>query len=408
MVHNRPMARSSPPRIARDHVVRLWFHRQGLARPRGSEPLSEAALADHLERTGALQLDSVNVVDRAHYLTLWSRYDAYDREALDEWVYNGRVAYEYWGHEASVLPLSHLPVSRRRMRRFPGRWQEKSWWPRFTTSTASRRRVLRRLRSEGPLESAHFERRPDEDEGDPFFLPKEDKRSLKLLWHAGRVAVAARRHFRCVYDLAERVYPEGPAASLSELEDSWLLVGLAGNGIATERHLTNYLTSPTLQAASRKRVIARNLERKRIVEVRVDGLAGPCYALPEHLEGLADLPEPQGTTLICPFDSFLFQRQRAEDLLDFSYRIEIYVPPPKRKFGYYVLPILHDGRLVGRLDPKLHRDRAVLEIKSLHLEPGFESTKTFERALGDTLADLAGFLGADDLELPRGWGARLS
>lgn len=407
MVQNLAMA-PSPPRIARDHVVRLWFARQGLARPRGTTPLSEAALADHLGRAGALQLDSVNVVDRAHYLTLWSRYGAYDRVALDGWVYGGRVAYEYWGHETSVLPLSHLPVSRRRMRRFPGRWEEKSWWSRFSTSTASRRRVLRRLRNEGPLESVHFERRPAEDAGDSFFLPKEDKRSLKLLWHAGRVAVAGRRHFRCVYDLAERVYPEGPAASLSELEDSWLLIGLAGNGIATERHLTNYLTSPTLKAAERKRVIARNLRRKRIVEVRVDGLAGPCYALPEHLENLENLPEPQGTTLLCPFDSFLFQRRRAEDLLDFSYRIEIYVPPTKRTFGYYALPILHDGKLVGRLDPKLHRDRGVLEIKSLHLEPGFQSTKKFERALSATLADFADFLGAEDLELPRGWGARLS
>ena len=108
-------------------------------------------------------------------------------------------------------------------------------------------------------------------------------------------------------------------------------------------------------------------------------------------------------TLICPFDSFLWQRKRAEQLLDFRYRVEIYVPPAKREFGYYVLPILHDGRLVGRLDPKLHRDRGELEIKAIYLEPGFERGTGFERMLGETLDSLRRFVAAERLTLPRGW-----
>ena len=234
-------------------------------------------------------------------------------------------------------------------------------------------------------------------------LPKEDKRSLKLLWHDGRVAVDCRRHFRCVYDLAERVYPETSPATPAEYEDSWLFVGLSGNGIAGERHLANYFTAPDLTAADRQRVIARNLKKGRIAEVRVAGISGPFYALPEHLDALDDLPEPHGTTLVCPFDSLLWQRQRAEDLLDFRYRIEIYVPPKKREYGYYVLPILHDGRLVGRLDPKTHRNRGTLEVKAVYLEEGFRRDRRFERELAAALHSLRQHVGAARLELPEGW-----
>ena len=195
--------------------------------------------------------------------------------------------------------------------------------------------------------------------------------------------------------------PDGPAATLAEYHDSWLLLGLSGCGIAPERHLVNYFTGPELNAAERRRTIARNLRKKRIVEVEVEGLRGPCYALPEHLDGIDRLPEPAGTTLICPFDSLLWQRKRAAELLDFRYTIEIYVPAAKRKYGYYVLPILHEGRLVGRLDPKLHRDRGVLEIRALHLEPNFVPGADFRARLEESMADLANFLGASDIRL---WG----
>lgn len=403
------MTRTSFPRIPLEQVVRLWLHRQGLATPRGSVELTPRSLTEHLERTGALQVDTINVVDRAHYLTLWSRFGTYDRERLDGWIYDDRIAYEYWGHEASILPISHLPLGLRRMRRFPPKsWSGKSWWSVYATSTASKRRVLKRLREEGPLESGDFEARddefgPDGPPGGSMAVPKEDKRSLKILWHGGRVAVERRRHFRCVYDLAERVYPEATPATPAEYEDSWLFSGLRGHGVASERHLANYFTAPALSARDRKRVIARNLKAGRIAEVRVESLREPFYALPEHLDALDGLPEPHGTTLVCPFDSLLWQRQRAEDLLDFRYRIEIYVPPKKREYGYYVLPILHDGRLVGRLDPKVHRDRGVLEVKALYLEDGFRRDRRFDGELASALHSLCEHVGAEDLKLPQGW-----
>lgn len=395
--------------LDRAEVVRLWLHRQGLASPRGAVRLGRRTLTEHLERTGALQLDSVNVVDRAHHLTLWSRFGVYDRGALERWVYGERTAYEYWGHEASLLPISHLPLGLRRMRRFPRpSWTERAWWSHWETSTASKRRVLKRLREQGPLEAVDFERRPDESaQGSLAWwampLPKEDKRSLKLLWHQGRVAVAARRHFRCVYDLAERVYPRVEPASTRELEDHWLLVGLSGNGVASESHLSGYFTTPTLSAADRRRVIRRNLATGRVVAGRVEGVRGTCYARPEDLEDLAAAPQAEGTTLLCPFDSLLWQRRRAEELLEFSYRLEIYVPPAKREFGYYAMPILHDGRLVGRLDPKLHRDRGELEVKALQLDPGVFRDRRLERGLAAALDSLARFVGAERVILPPAW-----
>ena len=399
-------------KVDRETVVRLWFHCQHLHRPRGATPLTPATFSDFLEQVGALQLDSINVLERAHYLTLWSRFGPYDREMLDTWIYEDRLAYEYWGHEASILPISHLPLGRCRMAAFPPEsWRNASWWTHYDTSDASQQRVLDRLRSEGALESMHVEktdrdraREKKQGNAKPVMpAPKEDKRSLQLLWHAGQVAVSGRTSFRRIYDLAERIYPATDRAQREAYHDSWLLQGLRGNGIASERDLTNYFTAPKLKAPERRAVIARNLKAGRILEVRIDSLSGRHFMLPEHVDRLTALDDPVGTTLVCPFDSLLWQRKRAEALLDFHYRIEIYVPPAKRTFGYYVLPILHDGRFVGRLDPKLHRDQDLLEIKALYLEEGFTRTTRFERELRETLHDLAHFVGARRLALPDDW-----
>lgn len=394
------MSRSPILKVTLQEAIRLWFNRQGMATPRGSHALTRETFVDLLERVGGLQLDSINVTERAHYLTLWSRFGTYDRAALDTWIYQDRVAYEYWGHEASVLPMSHLPLSRRRMRAFPPEsWQNAAWWARHETPAASKRRVLKRLRSEGALESVAFTKAVHKD------TAKEDKRSLQILWHAGKIAVSSRRHFRRSYDLAERVYPESEVASKAAYEDSWLFVGLKGYGIASEQHLINYFTAPKLKAPERKRVIERNLKQKKIIEVGIEGRPGHYYMLPEHQALLGTLNKPTGTTLVCPFDSLLWQRVRAEEWLNFKYRIEIYVPQQKREYGYYVLPILHDGRFVGRLDPKFHRVNWTLEIKALYLEEDFSRTDRFVRELREALHDLCTFLGATDLVAPQGWSA---
>lgn len=386
---------SDPVHVDPEWVRRVWFDRQGLTRPR-RHGLTRRRFVTHLSRTGALQLDSVNVVDRAHYLTLWSRFGAYDRRRVDGWAYRDRVCYEYWGHEASLLPAAHLPISRRAMRRFdPG-----DWWRANAPSRATFRRIKRRIREEGPLESADFT--SASTGGGSWWGWKEEKRGLEWLWRRGELAVSARRHFRRLYDLSERVYASREVASLTDYEDSWLMVGLSGNGVASERHLRNYFTSPTLKADRRRRVLARALKRGTVREVRVTGFHAPFYATPETLAARRP-PRPEGLTLVCPFDSLLWQRDRAEELLDFRYRVEIYVPPAKRVFGYYVLPILYDGRLVGRVDPKLERDTGTLVIRNAMTEAGFVRDARFDRAFGECVSDLAAFLGASRLRLPAPW-----
>jgi hypothetical protein len=259
-----------------------------------------------------------------------------------------------------------------------------------------------RIRAEGPLESADFEGEPRAS-GGSWWGWKLEKMALEWLYRRGKLAISERRSFRRVYDLAERIYPPGPTAAKRDYEDSWLLAGLAANGVAPERHLAGYLTAPRLPAPLRREVIARGLRRRRIVEVEVPGLKGPCFALPEMLDALPRLPPPRGTTLLCPFDSLLWQRMRAEELLDFRFRIEMYVPRLQRRFGYYVLPVLHEGRLVARLDVQRERASGRLHVHAMLLEKGFAPDAGFRRGLADCLTEMAAWLGADHLELPEPW-----
>lgn len=401
-----PLPKNKPV-LTRAEVVRLWLARQGLLQIESKAKLNKSRFVQHLENTGGLQIDSVNVIDRAHYLTLWSRFGAYNRNLVDKWVYKDRVAYEYWGHEASILPVSHLPFGKRRMRDFPPEsWKNASYWKHYLTSDASKNRVLKAIKNLGPLESNDFERsKLDEEQarilGWGSLIPKEDKRSLQLLWHSGKLAIHSRNHFRKVYDLAENIYPACRPATKNQYLDSWLLTGLKGCGVATESHLVNYFTGPNLKAPERRTVIDRNIKNKKVLEIEVQGDDSKWYATPESLEEMKNLPLPCGTTLICPFDSLLWQRKRAEDLLDFRYRVEIYVPEAKREHGYYVLPILHDGKLVGRLDPKLHRQESRLEIKNFSLEPNIKLIKSLRSKLKQSLESLAEFVNAKKLDLPR-------
>lgn len=392
-------------RFTRQQVVHHWLQCQGLSQVEQFRKLTKRSFVKHLESTGGLQVDSVNAVDRAHYLTLWSRFGKYDRAKLDGWIYRDRLAFEYWGHEASILPISHLPLSLRRMKRFPpDRWANASYWKDYQTSETSKRRVMKLIREQGPLESADFDKTTADHDNNKILgwgsvISKEDKRSLGLLWHAGKLAIRDRKHFRKFFDLAKNVYPaDVEAASLADYQDNWLLCGLAGSGIASLKHLDNYVTAPNLTAKERDSVLRRNLKNGRVREVEVEGFKQPFYGLESQLDMVSKAPEPTGTTLVCPFDSLLWQRKRAEELLEFHYRVEIYVPESKRKYGYYVMPILHNGAFVGRLDPKLHRDKAKLEIKSVYLEPGFKATRDFRRELASKVEELASFLDANEVE----------
>lgn len=374
----------------------LFLERQHLARP-GTLPFTPAGLARFAEDAGGVQLDSINVVARAHRLTLWSRFGPYDPALLDEWVYGRRVLFEYWAHAACWVPRAHLPAWRRAMLDYRARHTGWAAWLRSHGRTV--REVEATVRAKGPVGGEAFERH---EKGGGWWAWKPAAHALHYLWMAGRVGVHSRVHFQKSYDAAERVLPglaEVEPLSAAAFRRWHVLTALRAMGAATEADLGMYLTFPRRPARERRAALATLVKDGSVAELRLEGSAERWFARAEDLRALeaaARLRRPsEGTTLLCPFDSFLWHRQRVSALFGFDYRIEVYTPGPRRRYGYYVLPILHEGRLVGRLDPKLHRAEGRLEVRALHLEPGVEEESVLAGTAG-AVRSLAAFLGAKE------------
>ncbi|TPW21112.1 MAG: hypothetical protein FD126_1006, partial [Elusimicrobia bacterium] len=223
--------------------------------------------------------------------------------------------------------------------------------------------------------------------------------ALHYLWMSGRLGVAARVNFEKVYDRSERVLASVEPLSAAEFPLWHLRTSLSAMGAATEKDLRMYMTFPRQPLPERRRALKSLLASGEAVELALEGSSERWFALASDvpdLESASAAPRAgEGTTLLSPFDSLLWHRERAVRLFGFDYKIEVYTPAPKRRYGYYVLPVLHEGRLVGRLDPKNHRDDKVLEGRALHLEPG-EAGNADAVAAGtaEALRSLAAHLGA--------------
>jgi uncharacterized protein len=394
----------------------LFLERQHLRRPR-SRRFSAKTMLAFIEDVGGLQIDSINVVDRAHYLTVWSRFDLYNRAALDRMTYRRHALIEYWAHAACFVPASHYRAWRRAMLDYRRRHRGWSGWLR------KHRRVLdaveARIREQGPAGTSDFEHAPGSTTG--WWNWKPAAHALDYLWMTGRTMVHSRRHFQKRYDLTERLLPgamEAEALTEEEFELWHLRRSLRAMGAATEPDLRLYLTFPRNGAVARRRALARALKRGEVVEVRMAGDRARWYALPEDLGALAAAGRrrraAEGVTILSPFDSLMWHRERVSKLFGFDYRIEVYVPQPKRVYGYYVLPVLADGHFVGRMDVKTHRDQSRLEVRALHFEPWFakgneppgairgpvERDATLVR-LGEAVHSLATFTGSSRVTLGR-------
>jgi hypothetical protein len=390
------------PALTAGQARRLLMGAQGLlddpARRAG-----KAALGRLIERMGFVQLDTINVVERAHHLTLLARLDGYRQAHLEALYGEGRL-FEAFTHDASFVPEAWYPQWKPRFRRDADRLRASVWFQhhfRGTGAEAVIRHVRDRIAAEGPLKSSDFEH--PEKRG-PWWGWKPQKAALDFLWRTGELAIAGREKFQKRYDLAERVHPAGHAApEPSEAEHvAWACAtALERLGAATPRELADFWDS--LEIAQARAWCEAEAGAGRIVRVAVEGLKGPAFAVPDWEARLRRLPEaPDRTRLLCPFDPVLRDRARALRLFGFDYRFEAFVPEPKRVFGYFVMPILEGERLVGRLDPKLHRDRGVLEIKGLWWEAGVKTTRARRCALEEALARLATFVGAEEVAWARG------
>jgi hypothetical protein len=404
------------PALPLHAVTALFLQRQHLARPRASA-LTARRLGRFVEDVGGLQMDSINVLDRAHYLTVWSRFGPYDRARLDRLVYHRRLLFEYWAHAACLVPASMLPWWRRAMLDY--RTEHTGWsdWLRRNAKVLSR--VQAAVHTNGPMANADFEgRRPAG--GGEWWSWRPVQHALHYLWMTGALTVHSRRHFQKRFDLLERAMPgvlDLETISPEEFQRWHLERSLHAMGAATETDLSRYLTFPRFLPAARRAALRAMLERGEVAEIEVEGSPGRWLALTRDLPALARAgraPSPsRGTTLLSPFDSLLWHRDRVARLFGFDYRIEVYTPGPKRVHGYYTLPLLHHGHLIGRLDAKAHRADRRLEIRHAHFEPWFATTKTPPTGgghldqdealagLGEALGSLATFVRADEMTLSR-------
>ena len=411
----------SAPTVPLQGVATLFLARQHLDRPRAL-PLTPGRLTRFVEDAGGLQIDSINVLERAHYLTLWSRFGPYDRARLDRLVYRRRLLFEYWAHAACLVPISMLPWWRRAMLDYRLRHTGWSRWLKRNARVLAM--VTEAIRANGPLGSADFEsRRPGARAGWWNWRPVQH--ALDYLWMNGALTVHSRQHFHKRFDLLERAFP---AVLTVEPGHGRRVPGVARRAIAA-RHGSGHRDGsqrishlPALRAGGRRAPLAKLRDAGVVTELEVEGSRGRWLALTRDLPTLARAarqPAPsRGTTLLSPFDSLLWHRDRVARLFGFDYRIEVYTPGHRRVHGYYTLPILHDGQLIGRVDAKTHRAERRLEVRNVHFEPWFVAGEAppggwavakrtgldrDEAVIGvaEALRSLAGFVRADAIVLRR-------
>jgi uncharacterized protein YcaQ len=381
---------------------RIALAAQGFADPRPTGSVTVRHLRRVLGRIGQLQLDSVNVLMRAHYLPLYSRLGPYPAALLDRVAYKPpRELFEYWGHAASLLPVSLQPALRWRMAR------DHSWGA-ITRISRSRpdlvRWVLDEVRTKGPVTAADIEDDVPVRRDQWGWNWTEVKTVLEWLFWRGEVLTATRDSaWARVYDIPERVLPravlDAPTPSLGEAQRTLVAVAARALGVAAAKDIADYFR---LTQAAVRPAIADLIEAGELRAVAVEGWTQPAY-----LHTGARLPRGiPGAALVSPFDPLVWERARTERMFGFRYRIEIYVPAPQRVFGYYVLPFLMGDRLVGRVDLKADRQAGVLRVPAAWVEPAPErgrrhpSPSEVAEALAVELWRLAGWLGLSDVAAP--------
>lgn len=365
---------------------------QGFTDPKPAGRVDVRHFRRVMKRVGVLQLDSVNVVSRSHYLPVLARLGPYPRDALDRYTARSGELFEYWGHVASLLPSDQHRLFRWRMR-------EMKPWRSIRTLAEEHpeyvEQVYRAVADRGPLRTRDLE-----DGGSrtgPWWGYARGKHALEWLFARGRITAYRDGNFHRLYDLPERVLPAHHLAAETVDRDTahreLLLLAARHHGVGTAGDFADYyrLNVPASRAAVADLADAGELE-----EVEVEGWKGPVYRHPE-----ARAPRRvTGSALLSPFDSLIWKRDRTERLFGFRYRIEIYVPEAKRVHGYYVLPYLFDGELVARVDLKAHRGDGFLEVRGAFIEPDADPAAV-ARFLGSDLESMAAWLELDDVRVAR-------
>jgi len=375
---------------------RMALAAQGFSGRQPPAQIKAAHLNRLIERLGVLQIDSVNAVVRSHYLPLFSRLGNYSPLMLEQAAWSQgrrRSLFEYWGHEASLLPMAMYPLMRWRMERArqgQGIYAQMARFGRERQDTVQR--VLQAVEQQGALGAGSLSTR--EERAGPWWDWSDEKHALEWLFAAGLVTVAGRRGFERLYDLPERVIPgEILQTVVSEAEAlRGLLVHSAGAlGVATEKDLRDYFRLDPVDSRQR---LAELVEEGQLLSCRVQGWKQSAYCLPAP-KVPRNVP---ASALLSPFDSLIWERARTERLFDFRYRLEIYTPQHKRVYGYYVLPFLHNERIAARVDVRAERANGCLAVHAVHEEEqGLDEPGMLALALN--LRQMADWLGLQQVKL---------
>jgi hypothetical protein len=354
------------------------------------------SVLETIDTMGVLQIDSVNVFERAHYMPLFSRIGAYDKTELDK-LHGGKhpTLLEYWAHEASFIRTEHYPLFGYRME-----YNQRGTRTRYEKWAEENREFLdwikNEIRTRGPLSGGDFEHERAERKGS-WWGWSDVKRALEFMFMYGEVVSGGRSGFNRLYALPEQVLPvkvrnktEDPIASRKLL----LLKAAKAHGLGTAADLADYFR---MNGPLAKKLLQELVDEKKLVVSQVDGWKEKVFLLPEtHIPK----EKPVGTTLLSPFDPLVWFRPRTERLWDFHYRIEIYTPEPKRVFGYYSLPILWNGQIAGRIDLKNDRQSNTLLIQSAWHESHIEPV-ALAKDLSKHLAQVAKWQGCKDIQLKK-------
>ena len=398
-------------------VRRLAITRQRLTdvRPKANAQ----GIMDILRDIRCIQIDPIRAVERTQFLVLWSRLGPYDPSHLDTLLWQERALFEYWAHAASIVLTEDYPLHRAQMQRFaqgdhPWSRRVRAW---LEANETFRQHILTRLRREGPLAPNQIE--------DLSLVPWKSSgwtndrnvgRMIGFLWEQGEIMVAERNGLKKKWALTEQHLPNWtPRDVLSEAEvvRQAAQKSVRALGVGARKQINDHFIRdnyPNLAS-----VLAELVAEQRLIPVKIreDGLTWPdeWYLHADDLPLVEQLASGEAwqprTTLLSPFDNLICDRDRTEQLWDFHFRIEIYVPKAKRKYGYYVLPILHGDQLIGRIDPKMDRKSGILHINAIYLEPNTVQDAATGQAVIEAITDLGRFLGAREIVygdiMPAGW-----
>jgi uncharacterized protein len=396
----------TPLTVSPTDVCRLAVIKQRLSGPRA--PATAAGLMEVIRDLRCVQLDPTNAVAPTQLLVPWSRVGPYDTALLDDLLWTEKKLFHYWAHAASWVLTEDYPIHRQEMRSYltgDGEWTRRMrrW---IEDNAGLKRYILSELRRRGPLRSRDFEDRarvPWPSSG--WTAGRNVGRMLDFLWARGDITIAGRDGTQRLWDLSSNWFPEWtPRRFMSQrrVVERAAQISLKCLGVATRGQISAHFTRSSYPGLTQ--VLADLLRRGVIEEVSVSerGSAwpGPWYIHSEDvplIEHLDERWEPR-TVLLSPFDNLICDRARTEQIFDFSYRIEIYVPKSKRRFGYFAMPVLHGDRFIARIDPVMNRKTATLRINAIHLEPSVRIDRQTARALKETIVELGEFLDARGIE----------